>query len=138
MKHSLVSALVLGLAVTTGVVAQTAGTSGAAGSTGAPSNPTTMPRSAPSASLTMGSTPGTPSNAMPSPDRSAANANTRAPAGGANSFTESQAKSRMEDQGFGQITDLKKDDKGIWTGRATKNGQSVTVMLDYQGNIVTR
>jgi hypothetical protein len=60
------------------------------------------------------------------------------PAAGANSFTEGQARSRIEAAGFSGVDDLKKDDQGIWRGRATRNGQQVTVSLDYQGNVTTR
>ena len=54
---------------------------------------------------------------------------------GANSFTEAQARSRIEAQGFSNITDLRKDDQGIWRGKAMRNGQSVGVALDYKGTI---
>lgn len=61
-----------------------------------------------------------------------------APVAGANSFTESQARGRIEERGFAQVTDLKKDDKGIWRGTAMKDGKSVAVALDYQGNVVAQ
>lgn len=61
---------------------------------------------------------------------------TEAPVAGANSFTEGQARSRIEERGFAQVTDLKKDDKGVWRATAMKDGKSVQVSLDYQGNIV--
>ena len=54
---------------------------------------------------------------------------------GANSFTEGQAKSRLEGAGLTQVTDLKKDDQGVWRGRAMHDGKSVTVGFDYKGNI---
>ncbi len=63
-------------------------------------------------------------------------AETSAPQPGANSFTEAQAKSRLEANGYTAVSELKKDDKGIWRGKATHAGQSVNVSLDYQGNIV--
>lgn len=59
-----------------------------------------------------------------------------APVAGANSFTESQAKARIEAQGFTNVSALKKDDKSIWRGRATKEGKTVSIALDYQGNVV--
>ena len=59
-----------------------------------------------------------------------------APVPGANSFTEGQARARIEERGFAQVTDLKKDDQGIWRATAMKDGKSVAVALDYQGNIV--
>jgi hypothetical protein len=60
------------------------------------------------------------------------------PAAGANSFTEGQARSRIEAAGFSGVDDLKKDDQGIWRGRAMRNGQQVSVGLDFQGNVTTR
>ena len=57
------------------------------------------------------------------------------PVKGANSFTESEARSRIEKQGFTNVGALKKDDDGIWRGRAMKSGQQVDVALDYQGNV---
>jgi hypothetical protein len=64
--------------------------------------------------------------------------NPGAPVAGANSFTEGQAKSRIESHGYSNVTDLKKDDSGVWRGRAMKDGKSVDVSLDFQGNVVTR
>jgi hypothetical protein len=57
------------------------------------------------------------------------------PVKGANSFTEGEARSRIEDKGFSNVSGLKKDDDGIWRGRAMMNGQQVDVALDYQGNV---
>jgi hypothetical protein len=57
---------------------------------------------------------------------------------GANSFTESQARSRIEDRGFTNVSGLKKDDQGIWRGTATKDGKAVAVALDYKGNVVAQ
>jgi protein CpxP len=54
---------------------------------------------------------------------------------GANSFTEGQAKSRLEGAGLRDVTDLKKDDQGVWRGKAMHNGKSVMVGFDYKGNI---
>jgi len=45
---------------------------------------------------------------------------------GANSFTEGQAKSRLEGAGLMNVTDLKKDDDGVWRGKAMRNGKSVS------------
>lgn len=59
-----------------------------------------------------------------------------APVAGANSFTESQAKARIESRGYTNVTGLKKDDQSIWRGTASKDGKQVTVALDYQGNVV--
>jgi len=57
---------------------------------------------------------------------------------GANSFTESQARSRLEGAGLTNVTDLKKDDDGIWRGKAMRQGKSVTVGFDYKGNIAAQ
>ena len=54
---------------------------------------------------------------------------------GANSFTEGQARSRIEAQGFSNVTDLRKDDQGIWRGKAMRNGQSTGVAIDYRGTV---
>ncbi|MCZ8184006.1 MAG: PepSY domain-containing protein [Beijerinckiaceae bacterium] len=57
---------------------------------------------------------------------------------GANSFTEGQAKLRIENDGYTAVTGLNKDANGIWQATATKGGQNVHVSVDYQGNIVAR
>ena len=54
---------------------------------------------------------------------------------GANSFTEAQAKDRIAKAGYSSVEALTKMPDGIWSGKATRNGQSVTVMLDYKGNV---
>ena len=64
--------------------------------------------------------------------------NPAAPVPGANSFTEGQAKSKIEANGFTDVSGLKKDDNGVWIGSATKGGQKVNVKLDFQGNVVTQ
>src|SRR3977135_2666555 len=64
--------------------------------------------------------------------------NPNAPVSGANSFTESQAKSRIESSGYTNVSSLRKDDQGVWRGMATKDGRSLNVSLDFQGNVVTR
>jgi hypothetical protein len=74
--------------------------------------------------------PDTPAVATPSTN------NPTAPVAGHNSFTEAQAKERIEKAGYSNVTGLKLDDKGIWRSTATKDGKSVTVALDYQGNVV--
>jgi putative membrane protein len=61
--------------------------------------------------------------------------NPAAPVPGANSFTEGQAKSRIEGAGYTDVTALKKDANGVWTGSAKKGGQTVTVKVDFQGNV---
>ena len=64
--------------------------------------------------------------------------NPGAPVAGANSFTEGQAKSRIESNGFSNVTELRKDDQGVWRGKATKDGRNVAVSLDFQGNVTSQ
>ena len=54
---------------------------------------------------------------------------------GANSFTEGQARSRLEDAGFTAIEGLAKDDQGFWRGRAMRGGQVQEVAMDFRGRI---
>jgi hypothetical protein len=64
------------------------------------------------------------------------NRQVNAPVAGHNSFTEGEAKSRIEKMGFSNVSDLKKDDNGVWRGRAMKDGKTVDISVDYQGNVV--
>lgn len=77
--------------------------------------------------------PNPPTPAMNNPD-----ATPTFPAAGANSFTEAQAKSRIEAAGFSDVTALAKDKDGIWRGKAMKSGASHDVALDYQGHVFPR
>jgi len=70
-----------------------------------------------------------------SPTPAPAPADLNAPLPGANSFTEGQAKSRLEANGYTNVTDLKKGDDGVWKGKATNAGAKVNVSVDYRGNI---
>ena len=65
-----------------------------------------------------------------------ANRQVTAPVQGHNSFTEGEAKSRIEKLGFTNVGKLAKDDNGVWRGQAMKDGKQVDVSLDYQGNVV--
>ena len=64
--------------------------------------------------------------------------NPTAPVAGANSFTEGQAKSRIESKGFKGVSHLKKDDTGVWRGEAMQNDKTVSVSVDFQGNVVAQ
>ena len=64
--------------------------------------------------------------------------NPGAPVAGANSFTEGQAKSRIESKGFTGVSKLKKDDAGVWRGQAMQNDKTVNVSVDFQGNVVAQ
>lgn len=63
--------------------------------------------------------------------------NLTAPVKGENSFTEAQAKERIEKDGYSDVMGLKLDDNGIWQAAAKKAGADVTVKMDYQGNITS-
>ena len=83
-----------------------------------------------------GATTATPGDATSS-SRTAAHADTT-PATGANSFTEGQARSRIQDSGFAEVSELKLDNQGVWRAKATKDGKSVEVALDFKGNVVAQ
>lgn len=72
-------------------------------------------------------------NAVNSPGQN----NSNAPVAGRNSFTEGQAKSKIEEAGFSNVTELTKDDNGVWRGKATKGASATSVSVDFQGNVNT-
>lgn len=77
-------------------------------------------------------------NAASPPAVTTSNANRKtaaAPVKGANSFTMNEARRRIEAGGFTQVTGLKKDRDGIWRGTGMRDGASVPVYCDYQGNV---
>jgi len=84
--------------------------------------------------------------AQPSTDPNASNPALKSPsdtasrplAKGHNSFTEGEAKSRLEKAGYSDVTGLKLDQDGLWQAKATRGGQPVRVALDYKGDIATR
>ena len=61
--------------------------------------------------------------------------NSDAPVAGRNSFTEGQAKTAIEKAGYSNVTELKKDDNGVWRGKASKNGLASAISVDFQGNV---
>ena len=63
--------------------------------------------------------------------------NSNVPVAGRNSFTEGQAKSKIEEAGYTSVSELKKDDNGVWRGKASKGGSSTNVSVDFQGNVNT-
>jgi hypothetical protein len=109
MRRIVATALVIGMAAAGAASAQTA-----------PSTSSNSNQSTTGTSTVPGSSPQTAA----------------APVAGANSFTESQARSRIEDSGYADVTGLAKDDQGIWRGKAMKGGSSVDVSIDFQGNVV--
>ncbi len=71
-------------------------------------------------------------------DESAAQRQAEAPAMGASSFTEDQARERITTAGYSGVTALTKAADGTWQGTAMMSGASVAVVVDYQGNVTTR
>lgn len=61
-----------------------------------------------------------------------------APAAGATSFTQEQARERATSAGYMDVGELTQNADGAWQGSATKDGASVTVVVDYQGNVTTQ
>ena len=61
-----------------------------------------------------------------------------APFPGANSFTEAQAVDRIEKAGFTTVAGLKKDDQGIWWANGMQGGKSMSIALDFKGNVVAK
>ena len=57
------------------------------------------------------------------------------PVAGANSFTRGEARSAIEAKGYTRVSGLSKDAQGVWRGKAMKDGRSVSVSVDYQGNV---
>jgi hypothetical protein len=60
--------------------------------------------------------------------------NNVAPAPGA-TLTEADAKARMAAQGFGSVSELLQDEKGLWHARAIKNGRRLNVIVDAEGKV---
>lgn len=67
-------------------------------------------------------TPGAPDRAVPVP--------------GENSFTEEQARERIAEAGYTDVSPLTLDANGVWRGTAAKDGATVSVGIDFQGNVV--
>ena len=57
---------------------------------------------------------------------------------GENSFTEDQARERIEGMGFTNVSGLKLDEQGIWRGNANKGATAMTVGLDFKGNFAAQ
>ena len=139
MKTKLAVTMValLGSVLATAALAQTTATPPRA--TAAPATPGVHPNT--------GTTPGTgvidrntgPAAAAGNRNQAVTttNANAPQPAKGANSFTDGEARRRIESNGYTEVTGLQKDHDGIWHGAAKKDGGSVKVWLDYKGNVGT-
>lgn len=63
-------------------------------------------------------------------------AEAKPPLSGKNSFTESQARERIQKAGYEDVKVLQLDTSGVWRADAMKSGQQVKVALDFRGNVV--
>ncbi len=70
--------------------------------------------------------------------KASAAAHVAAPASGANSFSEDQARGRLTKAGYRSISNLAKDKDGVWRGTGTRGGKTVHLGLDYKGNVSSR
>ena len=70
------------------------------------------------------------------PNANATRAGNAALEPGANSFTQGQARRRIEDRGYTNVDQLRKDQNSIWQAEATKDGRRVRVGVDFRGNVV--
>lgn len=68
-------------------------------------------------------------------DEAVAEREAQAPAAGASSFTEGQARDRITGAGYTDVTGLMQAADGTWRGTAMMAGQSTNVVVDYQGNV---
>lgn len=57
---------------------------------------------------------------------------------GTSSYSQAQARARMEAMGFLAIDELRLDGKGVWRGVATSGARRVDVSLDNQGKVAAR
>lgn len=57
---------------------------------------------------------------------------------GSNSFTENQARARLQGAGFDNVSGLAQDAGGIWRGTAQMGGRQVSVGVDYRGSIAAQ
>lgn len=105
------------------------------------SNPNSLPATSASKTSPTAGAAGTKDDKAAAGDNNQAVATTTTnasqPARGSNSFTIGEAKSRIEKNGFTDVSDLKKDDNGVWRGSAKKDGTVTGVWLDYKGNTGT-
>jgi hypothetical protein len=71
----------------------------------------------------------------PSPRPSPSPVISAAPLGSVHALTVDQAKAQIEAEGYSNISGLRKDAKGVWRGKAVKDGLPVDVTLDAEGKV---
>lgn len=54
---------------------------------------------------------------------------------GHNSFTEKQARKHIMNSGYTAVSNLTKGKDGVWRGTAMKGGTTISVALDFKGNV---
>lgn len=103
----------------------------AAGDPGAPADNRPL-------NLLSGSTAGKPAGNPALRPIEAEEAPGKVSAKGANSFTEAQARRRMQDHGYNVVGNLLKDGNGVWHAEVTKGDskESTMVALDYKGDLI--
>jgi hypothetical protein len=53
-------------------------------------------------------------------------------------LSQDQARFRLESDGYGGVSTLLRGADGTWTGKAQRNGQTMDVTVDADGNITAR
>ena len=96
-------------------------------SANAPRNPC-YSAAAPNEPCSTTTTPNSPASPTPPPAATTSLATDRA-------FTADQAKAQIAAQEYSNVSGLKKDAKGIWRGKAVKDGLPVNVTLDANGGV---
>ncbi|TBW40353.1 hypothetical protein EYW49_03995 [Siculibacillus lacustris] len=84
-----------------------------------------------------GGTTTTPPAVTTAPPAGSSTTKTDAMVPGANSFTEAQARERIEKAGYASVSSLVKGPDGIWRGKASKAGAMVDVSIDFKGNVAS-
>ena len=53
---------------------------------------------------------------------------------GVGAITSTDARSRIEELGYTDVSELRQDRQGVWRGRAKRDGQVFAVWVDPEGN----
>jgi len=79
-------------------------------------------------------TPSSPSATTP-PSSSTTMPGSGSTGGSAGAMTQTSVKSKLEASGYSNVTNLKQDNAGNWTAKATKGSQQVAVSIDSKGMV---
>jgi hypothetical protein len=80
-------------------------------------------------------TPSSPSATTPPSPGSTTMPGSGSAGGSAGAMTQTSVKSKLEASGYSNVTNLKQDNAGNWTAKATKGGQQVAVSIDSKGMV---